>query len=116
MNEAGHQQRALDTEKAAADLGDPAAKPYICALAVEAYWGASFHWLVVGCMRKHGGHTDSHLGLVRNLTRLGEAAIAQTWATVERLRNNAWYSYKSTPTEVTEAAALWRQIRAWATS
>jgi len=60
MNKAGHRERALDTGQALRGLGDPTTKPYICALAVEAYWGAAFHWLVAGCMRKLGLHTDNH--------------------------------------------------------
>jgi hypothetical protein len=116
MNEAGHRQRAVDTEQALRDLGDPTTRPYISALAVEANWGAAFHWLVVGCMRKHGWHTDKHQGLVRGLTNLGEATTAQDWATLERLRVAAWYGYQATPAQVAEAEARWQQIRAWATS
>ena len=88
MNEAGHRQRALDIEQTITDLGDPTAKPYICAVLIESYWGAAFHWLIVGCMRKHNWHTDSHPGLVRKLTDLGETTMAQEWTTLERLRTN----------------------------
>ncbi len=76
MNEAGHQQRALDMEQSISDLGDPAAKPYVCAMAIEGYWGAAFHWIVVGCIRKHSWHTDSHSGLVARLKALGETTVA----------------------------------------
>jgi len=116
MNEAGHRQRALDNEQAVADLGDPATKSYICALAIEAYWGAAFHWIVVGCMRKHAWHMDSHLGLFRRLNGLGELTIATAWNDLEQIRNNGWYSYSATPAQVAEAQVKWQDIRARALS
>jgi hypothetical protein len=116
MNEAGHQQRAQDIERSVQDLGDPAAKPYICAMALEGYWGAAFHWIVAGCMRKHNWHTDSHQGLVRKLTGLGEASIATHWATLERLWTSGWYTYQATSIQVAEAQNAWHEIRTWATT
>ncbi len=116
MNEAGHRQRALDIEQTIADLGDPAARPHICAVLIESYWGASFHWIIVGCMGKHTWHTDSHPGLVRHLTTLGEPAIATEWTTLERLRTNGWYTYQATLAEVAQAKTSWQVIRDWATS
>lgn len=116
MNEAGHQQRALDMEQSITDLGDPAAKPYVCAMAIEGYWGAAFHWIVVGCIRKHGWHTDSHAGLVAHLRALGESTVAAHWSTLERLRSSAWYTYQATPQAVSDALAEWREVRAWALS
>ena len=44
-----HRQAALDMEQTIAALGDPAAQPFISRLLIEAYWGASFHWIAVGC-------------------------------------------------------------------
>jgi|GEM_PF-1380543 predicted nucleotidyltransferase len=34
MNEAGHEQRAIDIERSIHDLGDPAVKPYNCAMLI----------------------------------------------------------------------------------
>lgn len=116
MNEAGHRQRALDIEQSIGDLGDPSAKPYVCALAIEGYWGASFQWVVVGCMRKHNWHTDSHTGLVARLKSLGEPALAAHWGVMERLRASAWYTYQATPQTVSDARDGWQEVRAWALS
>src|SRR5579875_834835 len=88
MNEAGHRQCARDIEQATADLGDPAVRPHICAVLIESFQGASFHWIIVGGMGKHTWHTDSHPGLARHLTTLGEPAIATEWTMLERLRTN----------------------------
>ncbi|HLY30576.1 MAG TPA: hypothetical protein VKQ36_06085 [Ktedonobacterales bacterium] len=67
-------------------------------------------------MRKHTWHTDSHPGLVRHLTALGETAIATEWTALERLRTNGWYTYQATLAEVTQAKASWQVIRDRATS
>lgn len=111
MNEAGHRQRALDVERSIQDLGDPVVKPYITAMAIEGYWGASFHWFVVGCVRKHAWHTDNHQGLVKNLKTLGEVSIAAHWTTLERLRTAGWYTYQADPTHVSEAQSAWQAIQ-----
>jgi hypothetical protein len=116
MNETAHQQRALDLEQSIVDLGDPATKPYICALAIEGYWGAAFHWIVVGCIRKHQWHTDSHAGLVAHLKGLGETAVATHWTTLERLRSNGFYTYQATAQAVAAARQEWQEVRTWALS
>jgi hypothetical protein len=114
--EAGHQQRALDVERTLQDLGDPIIKPYISAMAIEGYWGASFHWIVVGCMRKHAWHTDNDQGLARKLTNLGEVGISAHWGKLEQLRTGGWYTYQADPSRVSEAETAWQAIRAWATA
>ncbi len=38
-----HRQAALDIEQSIADMGDPAAKPYLSRSAIELYWAAAFH-------------------------------------------------------------------------
>ena len=116
MNEASHEQRALDVERSIFDLGDPSAKPYICALVIEGYWGAAFHWIVVGYIRKYQWRTDSHLGLAKKLNSLGAADIAILWSTLEGLRANGWYTYQATPTQVAQAQQAWQAIRDWATT
>jgi len=116
MNEAGHRQRALDVEHVIADLGDPAAKPYICAVLIESYWGAALHWLVVGCMIKHNWHTDSPPASCASWPRWAETTVATHWATLERLRTNGWYSYQANVAEVAQAQVAWRAICVWATT
>jgi len=116
MNEAGHQQRALDIEGAIQILGDPAAKPSICPVLIESYWGAAFHWIVVGCMRKHAWHTDSHGGLSKRLTQLGEPTVAAAWDRLETLRTGGWYTYQAGVNQVAEAKQRWQEIRIWATT
>ena len=116
MNEAGHQQRAFDIERAIGDLGDPAAKQYICPVLIESFWGAAFHWIVVGCIRKHAWHTDSHAGLVKRLKQLNEDQVAVDWDKLETLRTGGWYTYQAGTAEVVEAELCCRNIRTWAMS
>lgn len=114
MNEVGHRQRALDIEQSVADLGDPTAKPYICALAIAGYWSASFHWIIVGCMRKYNWHTDMEAELVHRLHALDEPQIASDWSVLDLCQMNAWSASQVTPVEVMYAKNRWQRIRDWA--
>ncbi|HLY32747.1 MAG TPA: hypothetical protein VKQ36_17115 [Ktedonobacterales bacterium] len=116
MNEAGHQQRALNIERSLQDLGDPVTHPHNHSVLIECYWGAAFHWIVVGCMRKHQWHTDSHAGLVGRLKQLGEAQVAADWGQLETLRTGGWYTYQDSLADVQAAEQCWQRIRSWATS
>ncbi|HKV84611.1 MAG TPA: hypothetical protein VJN88_08645, partial [Ktedonobacterales bacterium] len=65
---------------------------------------------------KHNWHTDSHQGLARKLTSLGEADVSAHWGKLEQLRTGGWYTYQANPTQVHEAQSAWQAIRDWATT
>jgi hypothetical protein len=109
-----HRQAAEDDEKALADLGDPAVKPYIGRAVIELCWGAAFHWIAYACQQKHGKHKEHHSGLVAYLRQLGEPDAADRWETLERARNTGWYGHGKTLADVQNAERLWREIRTWA--
>ncbi|MEO7002765.1 MAG: hypothetical protein ABI274_13360 [Ktedonobacterales bacterium] len=114
MNEACHRQRALDIEQSVADLGNPSATPHICALAIEGYWGASFRWIVVGCIRKHTWHTVMEAELVHRLHALDEPQVASDWSVLELCQMNARSASQVTPVDVMYAKKRWQRIRHWA--
>ncbi len=109
-----HRQAALDDEQALADLGDPAAKPYIRPTVIEGHWGAAFHWIAYGCQTKHGKHKERERGLVAFLGSLGESSLAERWRALEEIRNAAWNTSDISESAVQSAHDVWQQIRAWA--
>lgn len=116
MTAADHKTAAEDLERALADLGDPAAKPYIRRLLMESYFGTAFHWIAYGTATKHGSHKENHSGLVSFLRGLGEQTVATRWQALENLRNGGWYGRKNSLQAVQEAEAAWQEIRTWALS
>jgi len=81
-----HEQRALQLEHAITLLGDPVTDPDVVPSLIENYWGAAFHWIAIGCQRKHGQHKENHTQLGRYLRDLNEAAMSGRWNSIERIR------------------------------
>jgi hypothetical protein len=71
----GHEQHARQLEHAITLLGDPVTDPDIAISLIEHYWAAAFHWVAIGCQRKHERHKENHSQLGRYLRDLGEPAI-----------------------------------------
>jgi hypothetical protein len=111
-----HEKRALQLEHAIAVLGDPTADPDIVPSLIENYWAAAFHWIAVGCQRKHGQHKENHTQLGRYLRDLAETAIATHWDALERARQGALYAYSASPGDSVGAHDDWQAIRTWALS
>jgi len=111
-----HRQAALDMEQTIAALGDPAAQPYISRLLIEAYWGASFHWIAVGCQERHGKHKENHTQLAKFLRDQGDAPIAAIWDRLDERRRAGWYGHQTGLTDIAATAQWWQDIRWWATT
>jgi hypothetical protein len=109
-----HRQAALDNEQAIADLGDPAAKPYIRRGLIELYWGAAFHWIAYGCQQKHGKHKENHTKLVSYLRDLGEQAMSDKWNRLDDVRRGGWYGHQVSEANVQAAQSYWQDIKTWA--
>jgi hypothetical protein len=110
----GHEQHAQQLEHAITLLGDPAADPDVGISLIELYWAASFHWIAVGCQKKHGRHKENHTQLGKYLRDLGEPAIAARWDRLEIARQGALYAYSTALADVSGAHDNWQAIRAWA--
>ena len=111
-----HRQAALDLEQTIAALGDPSTQPFISRLLIEAYWGASFHWIAVGCQERHGKHKENHTQLAKFLRDMGEQSIAATWDRLDERRRAAWYGHQSAPTDIMAAEQWWQTIKGWVTT
>lgn len=114
--EDAHRKAAEDIERTIADLGDPAVKPYISRSLIENYWGAAFHWIAVGCQRKHSKHKENHSHLGKFLRDLGELSVADWWDRLDERRRGGWYGHQTTDADVRTMQGYWQDIKAWATS
>jgi hypothetical protein len=107
----GHEQHAHQLEHAITVLGDPAADPDVGISLIENYWAASFHWIAVGCQKKHGRHKENHTQLAKYL---GELAIGAHWDNLEGARQGAMYAYGTSLADISRAHDDWQAIRTWA--
>jgi hypothetical protein len=112
----GHEQHALEIEHAISLLGDPAADPKVTISLMENYWAASFHWVAVGCQKRHGKHKENHTQLAKYLRDLGESDAATHWDNREGSRQGAMYAYQYTLADAQRAYNDWQAIRSWALS
>ncbi len=111
-----HQQAALDLEQSIADMGDPAAKPYLARAVIELYWASAFHWIAYGCQTKHGKHKENHTKLGRYLRDISEPTVADWWDRLEEKRRGGLYGHQTTPADVQTAQQYWQDIKSWATT
>src|SRR5260370_7260392 len=58
---------------------------------IENAWGAAYHWISYGCIRKYQQHRDKHQGLTAYLIGLGEQHLAQWWLNFQNLRQPEFY-------------------------
>jgi len=108
-----HRKAAESIEKGVAKL-QPDADPTMGRLAIEAAWGAAFHWIAFGCETRHHQHKNNHTRLGRFLRDLGEENAAGLWERLDARRQGGWYGGEPEPAEVQSALALLEQIRSWA--
>jgi len=111
----GHLQAAQNAESANTTLLQAANSNYNRTI-IENAWLASFHWICYGCDRKHGQHSDKHMGLARYLVGLGEGLTADAWRDMEKKRQGGAYGNQVSDADMKAVLNLLYQIRTWANS
>ena len=106
-----HRQAAEDIEQTILQLqgSEVAAR-----MVIEGAWGAAFHWIAFGCETKHQSHQESHARLGSFLRRQQEAAVAEWWEGMDRVRQGGWYGKIADPVTVQLALSLLEKIHSWA--
>lgn len=112
MNAEGHKKKATEIEESLEKLlPDPKGKNVVAI--VELTYGILFHLIASGMERKHGKHLDTHVGMPRELRKLGESSIAESFATLNTLRAGRWYGSKENGDVVKRCLQIIKQVRKW---
>lgn len=113
MNAEGHKKKAVEIEESVKKLlPDPKGKNVVAI--VELTYGILFHLIAYGMERKYSKHLDTHVGLPRELRRLGESSIAESFATLDTFRAGRWYGSKENGDVVKRCLQIIEQVRKWA--
>ena len=62
---------------------------------------------------KHGRHLDTHVGLPRELRRVGEANIAEIFEMLDSFRAGRWYGSKGNGKVIRKCLAFIEEIKKW---
>lgn len=112
MNADGHQQKAEDIENSLQELlPDPEGK-HVVAI-VELTYGLLQHLIAFGMEQKYGRHLDSHVGLPRELRKVGAVDIAEIFVRLDSFRAGRWYGSKGNGNVVKQCIAFIEQVKHW---
>ena len=78
MNADGHRKKAGEIESSLKELLPDSEGRHVVAV-VELTFGILLHWIAFGMEKKFGKHMDTHVGLPRELRRLGERRVAEVF-------------------------------------
>ena len=93
MNVEGHRKKVKELERSLDKLlPDPEGENVVAI--VELTYGISLHLIAAGMEKKYGRHLDTHVGLTRELRKLGEVGIAEIFEMLDTFRAGRWYGSK----------------------
>jgi len=110
----GHRRAAEGIEKAIVKL-QPDFDSGVARVVIESAWGAAFHWIAFGCETKHQQHKNDHSRLGRFLRDRGEKSTADSWESLDLIRQGGWYGSEPDLVAVQRGLEFLAQIRLWAT-
>ncbi len=115
MNADGHLKRAHSIQQSLDKLlPDP--EGINVASIVELTYGFMFHTIAFGMETKYNRHLDTHVGLPRELRKIGENEIADWFEEIDLFRAGRWYGSKGNGEVVKKCLELARKIKLWATA
>jgi len=93
MNVDGHKKKVKELECSLNGLLPDPEGQHVAAI-VELSYGILFHMIAIGMETKHGKHLDTHIGLSRELRKIGETNIAEIFGMMDSFRAGRWYGSK----------------------
>ena len=85
-----------------------------CENVVELTFGILLHGIAFGMEKKFGKHMDTHVGLPRELRRLGERRVVEVFEIIDTFRAGRWYGSKSNGNVVEKCIESIESIKEWA--
>jgi hypothetical protein len=113
MNVDGHRKKAGEIESSLKELLPDSEGRHVVAV-VELTFGILLHWIAFGMEKKFGKHMDTHVGLPRELRRVGERKVAEVFETIDTFRAGRWYGSKSNGDVVEKCIESIETIKEWA--
>ena len=115
MNKEGHKRKAEEIEGSLnLLLPDPQGKNVVAI--VELTYGIMQHLLSFAMENRYGKHVDTHVGLPRELRKVGAIEIAEIFETVDMYRAGRWYGSKGNGDIVKKCIELMDKIKGWCQS
>ena len=115
MNVDGHKKKVAELENSLNELlPDPEGKHVVAV--VELTYGILLHMIAIGMETKHGMHSDTHVGLPRELRNVGETNIAEIFGMLDSFRAGKWYGSKGNGQVVRKCLEFIEKVKKWALS
>jgi len=113
MNVDGHRKKVKEIEGSLNKLlPDPEGRHVVAV--VELTYGILLHMIAIGMETKHGKHLDTHVGLPRELRKVGETNIAEIFEMLDSLRAGRWYGSKGNGQVVRKCLEFIEEVKKWA--
>lgn len=112
MNIEGHRRKAEELERSLNRLLPDPDGEHVVAI-VEITYGILLHLIAAGMERKYGRHLDTHVGLPRELRKLGEVEIAEIFEMLNTFRAGRWYGSKGDGEIVKKCMEFIRMVKRW---
>jgi len=114
MNVDGHKKKAKELERSLNRLlPDPEGENVVAI--VELTYGILLHLIAVGMETKYGRHLDTHVGLPRELRKVGEIDIAEIFEMLDTFRAGRWYGSKGNGEVVEKCLDFIKKVKEWVT-
>lgn len=112
MNVQGHKDKAEEIEKILNKLLPDAEGENVVGI-VELTYGILQHLIAFGMEIKYGKHLDTHVGLPRELRKIGEVKIAEIFETMDTFRAGRWYGSKGNGEVVGQCLEFIKKVKDW---
>ena len=113
MNADGHRKKVKELEDSLNELlPDPEGRHVV--VIVEITYGILLHSIAIGMETKHGRHLDTHVGLPRELRKVGDTNIAEIFGMLDSFRAGRWYGSKGNGKIVRKCLEFIKAVKKWA--
>jgi hypothetical protein len=109
----GHKKKADEIENSLNELLPDPNGQHVVAI-VELTYGLLQHMIAVGMEAKYGRHVDSHVGLPRELRKVGAVNIAELFVRLDSFRAGRWYGSKGNGNIVRKCLEFIENVKKWA--
>lgn len=113
MNINGHLKKANEIKRSLNKLlPDPKGENVIAV--VELIYGVLIHLIAFGMEKRYQRHLDTHVGLPKELRKVGENEIAEIFEEVDTFRAGRWYGSKGNGEIVKKSFDCLEKVEVWA--